>query len=75
MARYTSDVVISFNDLRSQRAVLAEGTVTINQWNGVAFVPTGTVITDKSEVVWTKGLRLQFVVAAGAVTIEEGNQA
>lgn len=76
MSRYTITTDISFGAFRDSRAVLAEGTVTINQWNGIAFAPSGTVITDKSEVVWTKGLRLQFVVSVGgAVTVEEGEQA
>lgn len=72
MARYTDTVEISFNDIREARAIVAEGTVVINQWNGIAFVPTGMTLTDAADVIWTKGLRLQFVIDGGAITIEEG---
>lgn len=75
MARYTSTVELSFGTYRHSRIVNAEvSDVTINQWNGIEYVPTGTVISaDTSESVVTRGLKLQFVVqAGGAVNIEEG---
>lgn len=75
MARYTETVAISFNNLRESRVICAEGLVTINQWNGVAFVPTGASLTDESKQLVTQGLRLQFVVDSGAITIEEGGGA
>jgi hypothetical protein len=43
------------------------------QWNGIEYVETGTTITaDTSQEVITRGLKLQFVMTAGAVNIEEG---
>lgn len=75
MARYTETKVIAFNALRHSRIVNAEVSgVTINQWNGIEYVPTGTVIAaGTSESVVTRGLKLQFVVqAGGAVNVEEG---
>jgi hypothetical protein len=78
MARYlfsdSSTVEICFNDLRRSRIVNAEtADVVIMQWNGIEYVETGTTITaDTSQEVITRGLKLQFVMTAGAVNIEEG---
>lgn len=73
MARYSETKEISFGNARDKRVVLAGGAVTINQWSGGTWNPTGTTITDEAKAVTTRGLRLQFVVEAGGfVDIEEG---
>lgn len=75
MARYTSTKSLTFGAYRHSRIVNAEvSAVTVNQWNGIEYVATGTVIAaGTSETIVTRGLKLQFVVqAGGAVNIEEG---
>ncbi len=62
--RFTSTEVISFNTLRNTRAVGTTGTVTMSLWTGNEYIPSGT-ITNDTEEVFTKGLRIKFELTSG----------
>ena len=74
MARYTTTESITFGTNRDSRAIIVAGTLTVEAFDGVAYVDTD-VLTTGSYEYFTKGLRLRFTPGAGDnYSIEEGEQ-
>lgn len=72
MKKYTETTAFSFNDLRDSRAVVVDGEVTLNSWDGDAWV-AGETLTTGSYEVFTKGLRLQVEITSGTFSVDEGD--
>lgn len=74
MARYTDTQEFSFGPTQESRTLIVKGSVTINAWDGAAWILSDTVTTGTREL-FTKNTRLQFIpdVAASYYIDEEGD--
>jgi len=70
MPRFTDQQTISFSTNIDSRLLIVQangGSLTIEAYDGVNFIATDTVTADAANELYTKGARLRFTPAGGAV--------
>ena len=73
MARYTTVEVFTFNNLRDSRSLVVDTSVTLEAWNGEAFIADEkSPLTTGAYEIFTKGLKVRITPSADGYLIEEG---